>query len=96
MIEGKERWAALDASAEIVRARWWRTIGALLVIALIVLGPTALAATSAVAPRLVEAAVTSAAGALVLPFFIAAQTLLYYDLKARNSVDLSPARIDAP
>lgn len=91
MIEGKERWAALDASADAVRTHWWRTIGVLLVIVLMVLGPTALAATSAAAPPLVEAAVTSAAGALVLPFAIAAQTLLYYDLKARNAIDLSPA-----
>lgn len=96
MNEGKERWSALDASAEIVRARWWRTFGIMLVIVLIVLGPTALAASSAAAPPLVEATVTSVVAALVLPFFVAAQTLLYYDLKARNSVDLSPARIDAP
>ncbi len=96
MIEGKERWSALDASAEIVRARWWHTFGILLVITLIVLGPTALAATSAAAPPLVEATVASVAGALILPFFTTAQTLLYYDLKARNAVDVSTARLDAP
>ena len=96
MIGGKERWLALDASAEIVRENWWRTLGILLVIGLIVLGPTALAATSAAASPLVEATVTSVVSALALPFFIAAQTLLYYDLKARNSIDPSPARIDAP
>ena len=96
MIGGKERWSALDASSEIVRERWWRTFGILLVIGLIVLGPTTLAATAAAASPLVEATVTSVVSALVLPFFIVAQTLLYYDLKARNSVDLSPARIDAP
>lgn len=91
MIEGKERWAALDASADVVRTHWWRTFGIMVVIVLPGLGAVALAATSAVAPPLVEATVTSVVPAIFLPFFIAAQTLLYYDLKARNAADVSPA-----
>jgi hypothetical protein len=96
IIEEKQRWAALDASASIVRGRWWRTLGILVLIVLIALGPSLLAEGSRAAHPIVEATVTSVVAALVLPFLVAAQTLLYYDLKARTSLDLSPAGVDAP
>jgi hypothetical protein len=102
IIEGRERWAALDASAGAVRGSWWRTFGVLLVIALIQLGPLLLASAATAGPPIVAGGVTSAVSALVLPFAVAAQTLLYYDLKARTTDGdggadrLSPSEQDVP
>ncbi len=84
MIEGERNWRALDASAAIVRRHWWRAIGVMIVIAIIEAGPIMIASATALAPALVEAITTSAVSALVLPFATAAQTLLYYDLRARK------------
>lgn len=96
MIARRQRWAALDASAAAVRGRWWRSFGIILVIIVIAMAPTALATASSAGPPLVEAVITSGVYALVLPFLFAAQTLLYYDLNARNADDAySPAGIDA-
>ena len=94
MIEGRERWSALDSSAVAVRGRWWRTLGILLAIALVEFGPFVISSAAAYAPVLIAAAITSVVAALVLPFGVTAQTLLYYDLKARTH-DLRPDRIAA-
>lgn len=91
MIEDRRRWAALDTSALLVEGTWWRVFGIMVVITLIQLGPLGLAALSSAAPPLIEATVTSLVGSLVLPFAVAAQTLLYYDLKARKHAALGPA-----
>jgi len=85
MIAGKQNWAALDDSAEAVRGSWWRVLGIVLVVGLIVLGPTMLAQLAAELPPLAAASIIGGASALVLPFAMVAQTLLYYDLKARNT-----------
>ena len=84
MVDGSRNWAALDLSASLVRGRWWRTLGIMLVVGLIEAGPIMVASGTMLAPPLVEAITTSAVAALVLPFATAAQTLLYYDLKARK------------
>src|SRR2546421_7809695 len=84
MIEDRRNWSALDASAAMVRGRWWRTLGIILVVGLIELGPIVLASFTNLAPPLVEAITTSVVAAIVLPFGTAAQTLLFYDLKARK------------
>ena len=84
MVEDRRNWSALDSSACIVRARWWRTFGIMLIVGLIEAGPIALASISALAPPLVQALTTSVVAAAVLPFATAAQTLLFYDLKARK------------
>lgn len=94
MIDGQRRWAALDMSAAAVRGYWWRTLGIQLVIGLIAAGPVMVASISTLAAPIVEAVVTSMAGALILPFAAAAQTLLYYDLKARNRIDARPVTLD--
>ena len=85
MIERKENWAALDDSAEAVRGQWWRVLGIMLVVSLIVVGPTALASAATPLPPLASSAIISGVSALVTPFVVVAQTLLYYDLKSRPS-----------
>ena len=68
----------------------------LLVVGLIELGPIAIAAAIAQAlPPLGAAAITSIVFALVIPFPVTAQTLLYYDLKARKQADASADRLPA-
>ncbi len=96
MLEDKRNWAALDRSADLVRGNWWRTLGILFVIGLIQAGPIIIASASGVLSPLLSAAIISAAFALVLPFYAAAQTLLYYDLKSRKDADvISADRIPA-
>ena len=95
MVEGARAWRALDLSADAVRHKWWRVLGITLVIGLLQAGPLLLAGAASVAPPLIEASVSSLITALVLPFAIAAQTLLYYDLKARKFLDLSPPAVAA-
>ena len=77
-----------------MRGYWWRTLGIQIVIGLIAAGPVMVASISTLAAPLVEAVVTSMAAALILPFAATAQTLLYYDLKARNRIDVRPAALD--
>jgi hypothetical protein len=94
MIEGRRHWAALDESARLVRGTWWPTLGTLVVVALIELGPVSLAGLVATPlPPLASAAVTSIVLAFVLPFPVTAQTLLYYDRKARKQSDASADRL---
>lgn len=96
VIEGKRGWAALDDSADAVRGNWWRSFGIVLVISLIQAGPLLLSSLAAAAPPVIEGIVAGLAGAFILPFTVAAQTLLYYDLKARRQANVSPVRIDDP
>ena len=101
MIGGHRNWTALDDSAHAVREYWWRTLGILIVIALIQLGPILLSQSATLLPPLAASAIIAAVFALVLPFSVTAQTLLYYDLKARKQDDLSadrlpPAEPDVP
>ncbi len=86
MIQGKNNWAALDDSAAAVRGMWWRTFGIMLVVALIVIGPSMLAQLATFLPPLAAASIIAAVSALVLPFAIIAQTLLYYDLTTRQAL----------
>lgn len=95
MIAGKRNWAALDDSAHAVRECWWRTLGILIVVGLIQAGPILLAQMATVLPPLAASAIIAIVFALVLPFSITAQTLLYYDLKARKQDDLSADRLTA-
>jgi hypothetical protein len=97
MIDDRRNWSALNASAAIARGMIWRVAGILLAIGLIQLGPLLLASASMLAAPIVEGLITSGVSALILPFGVAAQTLLYYDLKARHAVDdARPAGIDDP
>jgi hypothetical protein len=84
MIDDRRNWSALDLSAYAVRGAWWRTLGILLIISMIQAGPIVMASFATLLPPLPSATITSAVFALVLPFPVIAQTLLYYDLKARK------------
>jgi len=95
MIDGKRNWAALDQSANAVRGNWWRVLGVIIVIALIETGPVLLASGAMLLPPLPGATIFALVLALVIPFPVAAQTLLYYDLKARGQPDDHPDRIAA-
>jgi hypothetical protein len=96
VMHDKRSWEAIDDSAGVVRGQWWRVFGITIVIGLFRLAPSIVAGFTAYAPPLADGAAVALASALVLPLGVVAQTLLYYDLKARSSVDLSPARIGAP
>ena len=85
MLEDKRNWSALDASSSIVKGAWWRTFGILLVIVLVVAGPSLMASAAQLLPPLTAATIASVVGALIIPFGVAAQTLLYYDLRARKA-----------
>jgi hypothetical protein len=93
MIEGRERWSALDSAAAAVHDRWWRTAGVLVTILLIQLGPLIIAGAATAGPPIVAGGVSSVVSALVLPFVVTAQTLLYYDLKARLHDDAGADRL---
>lgn len=84
MIEGKRNWSALDASALIVRGRWWRTLGVLALIILVALVPLIAVGAATLLPTIAATTIASVGLALVLPFIMGAQTLLYYDLRART------------
>jgi hypothetical protein len=85
MVRGQRNWAALDESAGAVRGAWWRTFGVLLVLFAIEAGFTSLGTIAAPLPPLAAATISGVIAALALPFSFAAQTLLYYDLKARQA-----------
>lgn len=85
MMQDKRNWAALDDSAAAVRGMWWRTLGIMLVVALVVLGPSMLAQLATFLPPLAASSIIAGVSALVLPFAIIAQTLLYYDLTTRQA-----------
>jgi hypothetical protein len=90
MLAERQNWAALDGSAALVVGQWWRTLGIVFVISLSVLPASIFTANPGALPVLVAATVGSLLLALVLPFVIIAQTLLYFDLKAREQTDVSP------
>jgi hypothetical protein len=81
MVAGKANWSALDDSAAAVRGRWWRTLGIVLLISVLVAVPVVLASVTRLAPALVEAVTTALAGALTQPFAVAGLTLLYFDMR---------------
>jgi hypothetical protein len=56
----------------------------LLTAALIAFGPLLIASSASLLPVLPATIIISTAVALVVPFILTAQTLLYYDLKARK------------
>jgi hypothetical protein len=96
IIEARRNWAALDESAGIVQGGWWRPFGVLLVVGLVQSGPLLMSSAATLLSPLAAAAITSVVFALVIPFPVTAQTLLYYDLKARKQPDASPDRLPAP
>ena len=96
VIEGTKPIASLKRSFELVRANWWRTFAAWLLIMLVALGLSlligfplgALAAVVApeggIAGRTIETLVNTIAGAIVGPLPAIAGALIYLDLRARK------------
>ena len=96
VIEGTKPIASLKRSFELVRANWWRTFAAWLLIMLVVIGLSllvglplgALAAVVApengIAARTIETLVNTIAGAIVAPLPAIAGALIYLDLRARK------------
>jgi hypothetical protein len=79
--------AALAYSADAVEGRWWRTLGILIVIALIGLVPSlVVSGVFNFAPPIVAGVANSAVTALLLPFTVIAASLLYVDLQSRKQV----------
>ncbi len=98
IIDGKRNWSALDMSSSLVKGLWWRTFGILLVIGIIAIGPLLLSSSATLLPVLPATIIVSVVVAFVLPFIITAQTLMYYDLKARKqpAPDVNPDGIATP
>lgn len=88
VLDGATPSAALRQSAATVNGRWWRTLGAALVILVIVRVPGLIVAGLLVfAPVSVSGTVNSFMNALLLPFGVTAMTLLYLDLQVRKELD---------
>ncbi len=82
--------AALSYSADAVIGSWWRTVGIVIIISVIGAVPSFLTTgVVAFAPVLVSGTVNAVINALVLPFIVAAMTLLYLDLKARKEANVA-------
>jgi hypothetical protein len=95
MIEGKRNWAALDASSAIVKGHWWRTFGVLLFL-FVPIFPIAIMQGAPWAQGLIPLTLLGLAFAALIPYVLTAQTLLYYDLKARTEPDVSADRLPPP
>jgi hypothetical protein len=98
VVRDARSWGALDDSAAAVRGTWWRTFGIVLLIFLVRVVPAlVIAGATAYAHPVIDGIAAALIVALILPFAVAAQTLLYYDLKARHALDdARPAGIDDP
>lgn len=92
ILDGASAKAALSYSADAVAGRWWRTVGILLVISLIAAVPTvSTLGLFFLAPVVASSIANATVGAAVLPFLVAATTLLYLDLKARRESEATVA-----
>jgi hypothetical protein len=85
VIEGESSSGATDLSARIVQGHWWRTFGILIMVGLLASVPAAVVSLvfSAAAPVAASLA-TGVVGVVVLPFSAGAETLLFFDLQARD------------
>ena len=88
ILDGVTASEALGRSAAAVEGRWWRTLGVALVIGFVSAVPAFIVAVAlTLAHPLVSGTVTSFVNALLLPFAVAAMTLLYFDLQVRKESD---------
>lgn len=77
---------ALSLSGRLVSGYWWRTLGIILVIAIVSSVPIfVVSVIFALAPLLVSGIMSAIVGVLVLPFAGAAHTLMFFDLQAREA-----------
>jgi hypothetical protein len=89
MLEGKRAGAALEASKELVRGRWWNTLGRLIVVWIVVWIIVALltSATSRITdtfPGLPGIVLSGLVSLAVAPVNLIALTLMYFDLKLKK------------
>lgn len=85
ILDGTNARDALGKSAEAVSGSWWRTFGIWVLISLLTAVPTGLvAALFTFTPIAIASTANAALTALVLPFGVAAATLLYFDLQSRK------------
>ncbi len=99
MIEGKRNWAALDASSSLVRGSWWRVCGVLLVLYCFVTVAIVWMAISVItgAEWLRNPGLRlgwQVVAAFLLPFIVAVETLLYYDLRVRHGAAEPAMRLE--
>ena len=86
MLDGANAKEALSVSAAAVEGQSWRTLGCWLVIWLLTVLPVGIAGgVAVVAPVLLGSIIAATVAALVLPFFVTMQTMLYFDLSERKS-----------
>lgn len=82
--------AALSYSADAVQGSWWRTFGIAIVIGIIGAIPISIiTGLFTLAPPLIASSVAATMNAVLLPFYLTAMTLLYFDLKARKESDVA-------
>jgi len=101
MLEGARAGEGLKRSGDLVSGSWWRVAGIALIIAMITAVPAVFLGFAVVAgpplggygglgllspPSAVSTALMSVIGALTLPFAVAAQTMLFFDLRWRRTV----------
>ncbi|MCJ7511120.1 MAG: glycerophosphoryl diester phosphodiesterase membrane domain-containing protein [Dehalococcoidia bacterium] len=98
MLEDAGAGEAFKRSGDLVAGFWWRVFGILLVIGLVSLVPVAFVSLVLLpglpggmqglgllpAPPVVSATVTSVIGAIIAPFVVSAQTILFFDQRERR------------
>ena len=85
VLDGTSAKAALAYSADAVIGSWWRTLGILIVVSILIGVPSSiLSAIFILAPPIVSGTVSAVVLALGLPLYAIATTLLYLDLKSRK------------
>jgi hypothetical protein len=88
MVDNQTSASALAFSSDLVAGSWWRTLGRVAVLGIIVAILTSSVTGLAMsAPLLLYALVSAIADAFVNPYFSIALTLSYFDLKARKAED---------
>lgn len=92
MIDRAPGAGAPGRSAQLVAGGWWRVFGILLLVALISVPPQLVVAEiTSLGPQFVAALINAVVAALILPFVVIADTLLYFDLSARREGHVTAA-----
>ena len=85
ILDGRGARSALSRSDELVQGNWWRVLGILLVLWLIVMGVNvAVGLFTWWLPAIATSIVNTVVAIVVLPIPIVAATLLYYDLRLKR------------
>lgn len=85
MVDGATHRDALDKSAELVKGRWWLTVGRTLVITIMVGFASSLVGGlfTAIVPGVPGILLSGALGFLTVPYTIVTNTLIFYDYRTR-------------